>query len=51
MLLAGTVEVLEMTEFPQHACHRARLSQCNKRQARAQTFFALISINLVPKVV
>ena len=27
------------------------LSQCNKRQARVQNFFALISINLVPKVV
>ena len=26
-------------------------SQCNKRQARAQNFFAPISINLVPKVV
>ena len=27
------------------------ISQCNKRQARAQNFFAPISINLVPKVV
>ena len=44
------------TKIRQLACEGMAIrkpgySQCNKRQARAQNFFAPISINLVPKVV